>query len=107
MRHLPALMVILLFTGGQPCEKDMGFGIEYKGVDGSWEGSLYWDLPHDSKITIQNREGSYYLAYSSECKGGMPGMLRNAAIDFRVISKKMLYDTTKTKVDLVEPDTLK
>ena len=37
----------------------------------------------------------------------MPKMLRNAAIDFRIVNMKMLYDTTKTKVDLVEPDTLK
>lgn len=109
MKYLLLSCLIALTSCGKVCKDDMEFGIKYKTVDGSWEGPLYWDLPHDSKISIQDNNGAYHMGYNSPCKGGNYHWvkMRNAVIDFRIVSKKMLYDTTKTKVELIEPDTLK
>lgn len=84
----------------------MEFGIKYKTVDGSWEGPLYWNLPHSSKFSIFGEQGSYSLVYSSDCSGGRY-VLKGATIDYKIISRKLLYDTAKTKVELIEIDTLK
>lgn len=100
------MVVALLFMSCDECRNDMEFGIKYKTVDGSWEGPLYWDLPQSSKFSIRGDQGSYSLVYSSACSSVIT-TLKGATIDYKVVSKKLLYDTAKTKVELVDPDTLK
>lgn len=108
MRYLLALLILLLASCSYECRNDMEFGVKYKTVDGSWEGPLYWDLPHDSRIGIEARSGTYGMYCYSKCKGtnSVGIRLKNAVIDFRVVSKTMLYDTTKTRVELIEPNAL-
>ena len=102
------LLFLVLASCGEPCSKDTEFGIKYKTIDGSWEGPLYWDLPHDAHISVFDNNGAYYLGYTSECSGyHLPVRLRNAVVDHRIVKKTFLYDTTKTKVELITPDTLK
>ena len=97
------ILLVLVSCSDNACKSDTEFGIRYKTVDGSWEGPLYWDLPHDAAIKISDDHGSYYLSYTSKCQQkGFPIRLRNAVIDFRITQKTLLYDTTKTKVELIK-----
>lgn len=100
------MIITLLFVSCDECSNDMEFGIKYKTVDGSWEGPLFWDLPQGSKFYIKGDQGSYSLVYSYPCSS-LPITLKGATIDYKVVSRKLLYDTAKTKVELIDQDTLK
>ena len=81
---------------------DTEFGIAYKTMDGSWD-TLYWTLPSTSTFHIRHAQDTGYRLMCKrhpEQSTLEETLLKMATIDFRVISKRLVLDTTSVIVDI-------
>ncbi len=85
------LYAVLASSCGFHKAKDLKlFTIEMKLIDGSWIKATY-KLPSNSEFYIQSSRGSYSLYYTSDamCFGeNCFGTIKNAVIDYKVVSVK-------------------
>lgn len=82
---------------------DTEFTIAYKLVDGSWD-TLTRTLPSTASFWVGGSEGTYSLYYMRN-KNNDAEKLKSAVIDYRIVLRTLVVDTTTKKVDII-PDTL-
>lgn len=96
----------LVSCAAPPALDDTEFAIKYKTVDGTWEGPLYYNFPSNTRFFIEGEQGGIYkLMYQNN--DTYRGLLKKAVIDYRVVGKKLIIDTTAKKMELITPDTLR
>ncbi len=101
IRLLALVLSVLLLASCEKSLKDTEFCIKYKTIDGSWEDDLCWDLPRDSEFYIDSENGAYMLMFKNS--DTPRGLLKKGVIDYRIVSRRLVLDTTAKKVELIEP----
>lgn len=77
---------------------DTRFEMSVKMVDGSWS-EVAWNLPSTSEFYIRGVDGTYYLSCTRwEDDHGI--RLKTAVIDYKVLKKTRILDTTATRINL-------
>jgi len=90
-------VLVMLILESQYPDPDTKYHIRVKMVDGSYS-DIDTILPHTSKFKIYGSDGTYHLR-CMRSRGDNGLMLKNAVIDFEVLSQERI-DTTSKQVEL-------